>query len=70
MSESDQIVQALLDDLADKRAKQEADDYAFFGKATSEVRESYYKYWINAHSDHDVPMPRFLIDFEKDHKKT
>jgi len=66
----EEIVQAALDTLADKRAKQEEADYNFFFKASSDIQQAYYNYWIHSHSEHDVPMPRFLIDFEKDLKTT
>ena len=62
----EEIVQAALNDLASKRAEQEENDYNFFFQAPDDVQLSYYKFWIHAHSDHDVPMPRFLIDYEKD----
>ena len=62
----EEIVQAALNDLASKRAEQEENDYNFFFKASPDVQKDYYEYWIKSHSDHDVPMPRFLIDYEKD----
>jgi len=63
----EEIVQAALAGLADKRAKQEEADYNFFFKAPPTVQKAYYIYWIHSHSAHDIPMPRFLIDFEKDY---
>jgi len=66
----EEIVQAALDTLADKRTKQEQAEYNFFFGAPSDVRKQYYNHWIRSHSTHDVPMPRFLIDYEKDLKTT
>lgn len=64
MTDEDRV-QSALDRLEAKRAKKEEDDYAFFNSAPPDIQKAYYDYWIRSHISHDIPMPRFLIDFEK-----
>ena len=62
---NEERVQSALDGLDAKRAKKEADDYAFFMTAPADIQKAFYEYWLRSHISHDTPMPRFLIDFEK-----
>jgi len=62
------VVQAALNTLAEKRTVMEQSEYDFFFSASIDVQKSYYTYWIKLHSAHDIPMPRFLVDYEKDLK--
>ncbi len=66
MTNDEEIVQALLSDLAKKRADSESAVYDAFFKAPDDVREMFYQYWLKNNDIAD--MPRYLVDYAESKK--
>ncbi len=63
MTNNEEKVKEILDNLSRLRTESEQAEYDFFFKAGPDVQEMYYQYWVK-NKDMDT-APRYLVDYEE-----